>query len=114
MYVLQSEDLINQGGLSALSRQQSVRTHLPMQETQVPSLGGEDPLEEEMATLPGKSHGQRNLVGYSPRGCKGSDTTERTHMRVHTHTVLLIVAHVFPSFKYRFMGESSAWGKGGL
>ena len=30
-----------------------VRIHLPMQETQethVPSLGGEDPLEEEMAT----------------------------------------------------------------
>ena len=29
--------------------------------------------------LPGKSHGQRNLVGYSPRGCKESDTTERLH-----------------------------------
>ena len=27
--------------------------------------------------LPGKSHGQRSLVGYSPRGCKESDTTER-------------------------------------
>ena len=25
--------------------------------------------------LPGKSHGQRNLVGYSPWGCKESDTT---------------------------------------
>ena len=24
--------------------------------------------------LPGKSHGQRNLVGYSPWGCKKSDT----------------------------------------
>ena len=29
--------------------------------------------------LPGKSHGQRNLVGYSPWGCKESDTTERLH-----------------------------------
>ena len=29
--------------------------------------------------LPGKSHGQRSLVGYSPRGCKESDTTERLH-----------------------------------
>ena len=28
--------------------------------------------------LPGKSHGQRSLVGYSPRGCKESDTTEHT------------------------------------
>ena len=27
--------------------------------------------------LPGKSHGQRSLVGYSPRGHKQSDTTER-------------------------------------
>ena len=26
--------------------------------------------------LPGKSHGQRSLVGYSPRGHKESDTTE--------------------------------------
>ena len=29
--------------------------------------------------LPGKSHGQRSLVGCSPWGCKGSDTTERLH-----------------------------------
>ena len=29
--------------------------------------------------LPGKSHGQRNLVGYSPWGCKELDTTERLH-----------------------------------
>jgi len=26
--------------------------------------------------LPGKSHGQRSLIGYSPWGCKESDTTE--------------------------------------
>ena len=25
--------------------------------------------------LPGKSHGQRSLVGYSPQGCKELDTT---------------------------------------
>ena len=31
--------------------------------------------------FPGKSHGQRSLEGYSPRGHKESDTTERpTHM----------------------------------
>ena len=29
--------------------------------------------------LPGKSHGRRSLVGYSPWGCKESDTTERLH-----------------------------------
>ena len=27
--------------------------------------------------LPGKSHGQRSLAGYSLRGCKESDTTEQ-------------------------------------
>ena len=39
------------------------------------------------AFLPGESHGQRSPVGYSPGGCKESDTTERlTHTRTHTHT----------------------------
>ena len=28
--------------------------------------------------LPGESHGQRSLAGYSPQGCKESDTTEAT------------------------------------
>ena len=50
-----------------------------MQETWVQSLGQEDPLEEEMPThssiLAGKSHGQRNLMGYSPWGGKELDTT---------------------------------------
>ena len=27
--------------------------------------------------LPGESHGGRSLAGYSPWGCKESDTTER-------------------------------------
>ena len=29
--------------------------------------------------LPRKSHGWRSLVGYSPWGCKESDTTDRLH-----------------------------------
>ena len=29
--------------------------------------------------LPGKSHGQRSLAGYSPWGCKELDTTEYAH-----------------------------------
>ena len=37
-------------------------------------LGWEDPPEEDMAThsrfLPGESHGQRSLAGYSPQGHK--------------------------------------------
>ena len=51
-----------------------------MQETWVLSLDQEDPLEKEMEPmpvfLPGESHGQRNLVGYSPWTCKESDTSE--------------------------------------
>ena len=35
------------------------------------------------STLPGKSHGQRSLVGYSPWGRKESDRTERLHFHFH-------------------------------
>ena len=37
-------------------------------------LGGENATPPVF--LPGKSHGQRRLVGFSPWGCKESDTTE--------------------------------------
>ena len=44
------------------------------QDTWVRSLGREDPLEEEVATppvfLPGESHRQGSLAGYSPWDCK--------------------------------------------
>ena len=60
---------------------QLVKSLFAVQETWVRSLGWEDPLEKEMAThsrsSPGKSHGQRSLVGCSPWGCKESGTTER-------------------------------------
>ena len=61
-----------------------------MRETQVQSLGREDPLEKEMATtpvfLPGESRGWRSLVDYSPGGRKESDTTERLHFHFHCLT----------------------------
>ena len=47
----------------------------------VRSLGWGDPLEKEMAThssiLPGESHGQRGLMGYSPWGRKELDISKR-------------------------------------
>ena len=51
-----------------------------MQETQVQSLGREDPLEKEMATHSSVlaweiSRGQRSLEGYGPWGRKESDMT---------------------------------------
>ena len=33
--------------------------------------------------LPGKSYGQRSLVGYSPWGYTESDMTERLHFHFH-------------------------------
>ena len=36
--------------------------------------------------LLGKSHGQRSLVGYSPRSHRESITAECTHTHTHTHT----------------------------
>ena len=71
---------------------QRVKCVPAMRETWVQSLGREDPLDKEMAThssilffffstpvfLPGKSHGQRCLAGYSPWGRKALDMTEAT------------------------------------
>ena len=61
-------------------------THLPMQETirdtsSIPGLGrssgGGLAWELTPVFLPGESHGQRSLVGYSPKGREESDTSER-------------------------------------
>ena len=61
------------------------------QETQVQSLGGEDPLGKEVAIcssiLAWKfSWTQRSLADYSPWGHKGSDMTEQ--LSAHTHNVV--------------------------
>ena len=65
---------------------QMVKNLPAMQETQVWSLGWEDPLEKGMAThssilacIP-EFHGQSSLVGSSPWDLKESDMTEQlTH-----------------------------------
>ena len=67
---------------------QKVKNPPVMQETQVRSLGQEDPLEKRMAThspvsLPGESHAQRIRVGYSPWGHKVSNMTDQV---THTYT----------------------------
>ena len=54
-----------------------------MQETQVRSLGqGKSPgggnCNPLSVFLPGESHGQRSLAGYSPWGRKESDVTDAT------------------------------------
>ena len=59
-----------------------------VQETQVRFLGQEDPLEKGMATyssiLAWRIPWREDPVGYSPWGCKESDTAEQlTLSRVH-------------------------------
>ena len=59
---------------------QMVKNLPAMRETQVRSLGQEEPLEDQWQCtpifMPGKSHGQRSLVGYSPWGHTELDTSE--------------------------------------
>ena len=53
-------------------------------DTWVTSLGQKTPWRRKWwptsVFLPGESHGQRSLAGYSPWGHKESDTPENTHM----------------------------------
>ena len=60
---------------------QMVKNLPAMQETRVRFLGWEDPLEKKWLPtpvfLPGEFHRQRSLEGYSPWGCKESDTMEQ-------------------------------------
>ena len=56
-----------------------------MWETRVRALGWEDPRRRKwqstpVLSLPGKSHGQRSLVGYSLWGRKESDTIEQLYL----------------------------------
>ena len=83
----------------------SVVKNLPaMQETQVQSLGWDDPLKKEMAThssiLPEKSYGQRGLVGYSPWGHKrvGHDlVTEQQQSICKTLKSLMLTTNICQS-----------------
>ena len=57
-----------------------------MQETQVLSLGREDPWRREWQPtpvfLPRELHGQRSLAGCNPWDCKQLDTTEQFHFHI--------------------------------
>ena len=82
---------------------QMVKNPPAIQETWVRSQGQEDPLEEGMQPTPvsclENPHGQKSLPGYSPWGCKESDTTEW----LSTHTILfhmLCLHYVLIMVKY--------------
>ena len=71
---------------------QTIKNPPAMQEIWVQSLGQEDPLKEEMATLSSILSCLENPMnkGACPRGRKESDTTEQlthTHTKVQVRTV---------------------------
>ena len=79
-----------------------------MQETQVRSLGREDPLEkgECLPTpgfLSGEVRGQRSLTGYSPGGLKESDMTEQL-----THYYNLL-PHLLLAYSLTLSSLSKTW-----
>ena len=66
------------------------------------SLGQEEPLMKEwkptLVFWPGKAHGQRSPVGYSPWGCKraGHDLVTK-HQQIHDgYLGCLMVNRLFP------------------
>ena len=67
---------------------QTVKNPPAMREIWIQSLGWEDPLEKEMAThssiLPGESHGERSLEGYSSWGPKELNMTEQLSRTQHS------------------------------
>ena len=78
-----------------------------VQETQVQSLGQKIPWRKEWLPtpqfLPGEAHGQRRLVGYSPEGCRKSDTTDATeHARTHQGAQALLSLPLLPSSFFHF------------
>ena len=65
-----------------------------LQETQVQSLGWEDPLEKKcyptLVFLPRESHEQRSLASYSPQSQKELDMTEQL-----THSLSCLINFCF-------------------
>ena len=76
-------------GISGASLVAQLVKNLPaMKETQVQSLGQEEPLEKTRLTslvfLPEEFHGQRNLVGYSTWCHKEAERTEWLTLSLHS------------------------------
>ena len=65
-----------------------------MQETRVRSLGWEDPWRREWLItpvfLPGESHGQRSLAGYSPWGLRIGHNSAIKHKYNIKHTIFVM------------------------
>ena len=74
---------------------------------------------EESVFLPGKFHGQRSQVGYSPCGHKESDMTEllsphyfiyiSLHLYIHTYTHTHTHTHIYMGFPGSSAGKESTY-----
>ena len=67
----------------------------PMQETWFDPWVEKIPQKREWQPtpvfLPGKSHAQRSLAGYSPWGCKDPDKTEKLTLSLSSCSLLILV-----------------------
>ena len=90
---------------------QTVKNLPAMQETGFNPWVGKMPWRRKWQSipvfLPGKSHGQRSLEGYSPWGHKESDTTKQlTHTRVERnrlrdHLIIHLIIYSFNKYLLR-------------
>ena len=66
------------------------------------------------STLCGNFHGQWNLAGYSPWGCKESDTHTHTHTHTHPNWLSISSFHLKDYLLYAYCvqvaGEQAAPG----
>ena len=64
--------------------------------------------------MPGKSHGQRSLIGYSPWGLEESDMTERLHFTFRYVNNTTLMAEREEELKSLFMKVKEESEKVGL
>ena len=86
-----------------------------MQEMWVDPWAGKIPWRREWLPtpvfLPGKFHGQRSLVNYSPRGHKESGTTERRHF-TSLHFKMVKNLPAMQDTRVQFLGQEKTLEKG--
>ena len=92
--------------ISASQVSQWLRICLPMQETQefdpcVGKISWRRKWQLTPVSLPGKSHGQRSVMGYSPRGHKKLDTTEHAYTMIVQYCVRM-KCHGIMCFKIKW------------
>ena len=65
-------------------------------------------------SLPGEFHGQRSLAGYSPWGCKESDTTEQLSKHAEAAEAKAMSKQEVVAAWTERAGKGQTWGKLGI